>query len=226
MTTQSLPISKTRKDIIVSVIVAALIIGAGALVVYYSRPGGLIMRQPRMTFNVTYALIIGASAFTFLKRHAQGYISRVLAWGFCIAFAIGLAAFYFISDEKSKSWGFKGLLFALTFTLSATILTEAMVFYRKKMSQKSRSNILHQLLFAIVCASFIGAVGYFYTEKAVKGGAVLNYVSTKTPTNTVPLPTNSGPGSIDPSQLPTEDPTLNSLPFDTTPIPTDTTPAS
>ena len=222
MTSQSLPISKTSKDITISVIVSLIIIAAGALIVYYARPAtpgnnpGLIMRQPRMTFVLTYAAIIFATAFTFLKRPALGYISRVLAWGFNIAFAIGLAAFYFFTDDKTKSWGFKGLLFILTFTLSATILTEAMVFYRKKMSQKSRSNIIHQALFALVCAAFIAGVGYVYTDKAVHGGAILDYgiTATTTPQTIVPDPTVS-----DPTQTTPIDPlaSITTLPFDTTP---------
>ena len=73
MTTQSLPISKTKKDIIVSAIISILITVASALIVYYSRPGdathnpGLILRQPRMTFIAAYALSVGAIGFTFLK---------------------------------------------------------------------------------------------------------------------------------------------------------------
>ena len=138
MTTQSLPISKTKKDIFISVLITLLIIAAAALAIYYSRPAspgnnpGLIMRQPRMTFVLAYTFTIGIVAFIFLKRKPTGYISRVLAWSANIVFAIGLGAFYFFSDDKTKSWGFKGLLFLLTFTLSATLLSEAMIFYRKK----------------------------------------------------------------------------------------------
>ena len=214
MTTQSLPISKTRKDITVSVLISILIVASAALIVYYARPGGLIMRQPRMTFVFAYSLIIGFTAFTFLKRPPLGYISRVLAWSSNIVFAIGMVGFYFFTDDKSKHWGFKGLL-----------LSEAMIFYRKKMSYKSRSNILHQLIFALVCALFIGTVGYVYLDKAISGGALLEYRTPATPVNNVPVPSdpNTDPAlnpGLDPSQSTNSsiEPLITSIPIDTTPV--------
>lgn len=195
MTTQSLPISKTRKDIIIAVVISLLIIGGSSLAVYYARPGGLIMRQPRMTFVLLYAVVVGAICFGFLKKEATGYISRPLAWGFCVVDAIGMGAFYFFTDQKTKNWGFKATLFVLVFSLSATLLCEIIIFYRKKMSQKSRNNIFHQLIFAIVCAAYMLGVGYLYCEKAVHGGAILTYQKAVTPT--LPNPSVSIPSTPD-----------------------------
>lgn len=203
MTTQSLPISKTRKDIVISVIVAALIVAAAALTVYYSRPAtaghnpGLIMRQPRMTFVFVYAAMVGVTCFVFLKREATGYISRPLAWGASIVMGIGLAAVYFLTDDKTKGWSFKVLAFAFTFTLSATILCEIIIFYRKKMSEKSRQNIFHRIAFGLVCFAFIAATGYFYCEKGISGGAILDYGVKATPSPQIPSTPTSVP--TDPS---------------------------
>lgn len=203
MTTQSLPISKTRGDIVQAVIVSLLITAAAALAIYYSRPAtpgnnpGLIMRQPRMTFVLIYAVMVGVTCFTFIKREATGYISRPLAWGASVVMAVGLVAVYFLTDEKTKSWSFKALAFALTFTLSATVLCEIIIFYRKRMSFSSRQNIFHQLAFALVCTAFIAATGYFYCEKAIDGGAIIKYEVQKTPA----LPTVPPPSvPSDPSQ--------------------------
>ena len=202
MTTQSLPISKTKKDIIVSAIISILITVASALIVYYSRPGdathnpGLILRQPRMTFIAAYALSVGAIGFTFLKRPPLGYISRVLAYGFSLVFGIATIATYIFTDEKSKSWGFKISLFALVFTLSAALLTEAMVFYRSKRSQKSRNNIIHQLIFGFVCLMFIGTVSYVYVDKAIGGGAILEYNDIQQPVGNNTNPADLGDNSV------------------------------
>lgn len=221
MTTQSLPISKTRKDIAISVLVSILIIAAAALTVYYTRPAtaghnpGLIMRQPRMTFVLLYAAMVGVTCFVFLKKEATGYISRPLAWGACVVMGIGLVAVYFLTDDKTKGWSYKALLFALTFTLSATVLCEIIIFYRKKMSEKSRQNIFHRIAFALVCAAFIAATGYFYTEKAVGGGAILDYGVKATPAPTVPNVSTSVPS--DPS-LSIPGLTETTLPVTTAPV--------
>lgn len=214
MTTQSLPISKTTKDYIISGLVLLGLISSAVLLVYLTRsPEALIMRQPRMTVVVSLSLIMFATAFIFIVRQPLSFFSRPIAWGSVVVSAIAMAAVWiFVSDGKDSFW-FRFAVLSLVITGASTLLTEIMVFYRSFFANKPwRKNIYHRILFSLVIAALTFGISFAYYEFGVSGGAILEYKSFETPETsdfTPELPEGFDPDNID------------SLVPDSTPEPTD-----
>lgn len=176
MTSQSLPISRTNKDYILSGIVVVLLAGAATLSIYLTRPNALVMRQPRMTVIIGLAATMLVTAFIFIGRPALPFFSRPLAWGSVAVSGISAGALaYFTTAGTSSSW-FRFAILCLVLTGGATVLSEIMIFYRRVISDRAWKNaIWHKVLFALVIAGMTFAMVFFYYDKAVSGGAVLDY---------------------------------------------------
>lgn len=224
MTTQSMPISRTRKDYIQSTIAVILIAAFSALGVYFTHPDklrrnaeinflgidipnlqGIVMRQPRMTIVISVSLIMFVSAFIFITREALPYFSRSIGWASVLVSGSALLALgYFNSDGTEGGW-FRFVLLCLCACLFFTLLAEAMIFYRRFFHDKDfRFALWHRILFALVVAIIVAAAGTSYYHFAVENGAILDYGVTQpipevpqnnTPNPALTVPTNTAPSS-------------------------------
>jgi hypothetical protein len=209
-----MPISRTRTDYILSGVVCVLLAACGALAVYVTRPGAIVMRQPRMTVVIALAVIMGVSAFIFIGRSALPFFSRPLAWGAVIVSAAMLGLLALFNDAGTAGGWFRFFVFCTAFSLGATVLAEAMIFYRRFFDDAPwRFALWHKILFSIVVAGLTFAMGYAYYQYGVSGGAVIDYGVT--------TPITPPATELDPSQLPDG---LSDL-TDTAPLGTETTSA-
>jgi len=213
MTSQSMPISKTRKDYGYSAIALVLIAIASALGVYLTRPNAIIMRQPRMTIVVAVGVIVLVTAFIFIARSAQPFYSRVLSYSIvCVSFIFLFAMGFFTDDGRTGGW-FRFAVLCFFITAGLTLLTELMVQYRRLVAKKPfKNHIVHRVIFALVCGLIAATSTFFYYEKGVGGGAILDYgvripteqLQTELPDNLQNLSPNSIPEDI--TQSTTENP--------------------
>lgn len=176
MTSQSLPISKTKSDYILSVVALIAIAGATAAAVFLTKPNAIIMRQPRMTIVLAVGFTILVTAFIFIGKNALPFYSRVLAYssvGVSIIFLFALG--FFNHDGRSGAWFRFGVLI-LFITAGLTLLSEIMIGYRRFVADKNFKNaIWHKIIFAVVCGTVAAGATYIYYEKALDTGAVISY---------------------------------------------------
>ncbi len=198
MTTQSLPISKTKKDYYISAAVLVAIAASSVFAIYLTHPTklksnssidifglsipnlqGAIMRQPRMSIVILLSIIILVTAFIFISREALPFFSRRIAWGSAVVAGVALLGVaFFTSDGRSGPW-FRFVLLCLVSLAGSTLLAEIMIFYRKFIKDKDFKNVMwHRIVFAIVCACLVGLMSGSYYHFAMKDGAIIDYGST------------------------------------------------
>lgn len=217
MTSQSVPISRTRKDYIQSTIAVFLIILFSVLSVYFTNPDktrpnattkmlgieipnwqGIVMRQPRMAIALIVGVLVFYTSFLFMKKDALPFFSRMLAWSSVVAISIILGLVWFFNgDGVNSSWFRFFLLFALI-VLTSTVMAELMIFYRRFFDKKSwRKTLWHRLAFAVVCTviAFGAIVSYYHW--GVENGVILNYGQTTQLSN----PTTQTPGTQNPAPV-------------------------
>lgn len=214
-----MPISRTRKDYVLSGVVVFLITAGSILAVYFTNPlklrtnattdflgitfpnfQGIVMRQPRMTVVVLIAITIFLTAFTFIARPALSFFSRPIAWIAVAISGLGCLGIAFLTDDGRNSAWFRFFVLCLVVTVGATVLAELMIFYRRLIHDwRFRANIFHRLAFAIVCTAIAGAMATSYFHYGVNNGVFLDYgvatntqpvdIPTDPPTSTETLPT-------------------------------------
>ena len=209
MTTQSMPISRSRKDYIESGVVLLLISVVSVLGVYFTHPvklrtnatstllgiefpnfQGVVMRQPRMTIVAFIAIVFFSTGFIFIGRTALPFFSRALAWGAVVVNGIALGAVGFSTGNGTTGGWFKFLLLTLCIIGGSTILAEGMIFYRRFFHDRSfRTLLIHKITFALVCGLLAGAMSGAYYHYAVKDGIFLDYGIA----NINPVPPAAGP---------------------------------
>lgn len=220
MTTQSMPISRTRKDYILSGVVLAAISAVSILAVYFTNPRslrtnaetellgitlpnfqGIIMRQPRMTMVIGVALVFLFSGFLFIARPALSFFSRPLAWALVIISAIGLGASSFFHDSGVHSSWFRFFVFCISWTALLTVMAEGMIFYRRFFHDaKFRTKLFHRIAFALVCGVLAGGMSFAYFHYGIAGGAFLDYgAGTSTPDLNIPI--NPSPPTTVPTSV-------------------------
>lgn len=221
-----MPISRTRKDYIISGLVLVLITAVSFLGVYFTHPKkersnatttilgidfpnfqGIIMRQPRMTIILFAAFAMLVTGFIFISRSALPFFSRPIAWSAVAISGVALAALGFFTKAGTEGGWFRFALLCFVFLLGATVLTEAMIFYRRLIHDKPfRTSWWHRIIFAIACAVITGAMFASYYHYAVDNGIFLNYGVKNPSTNTqIPdVPSNLLPtdGVTTPSSTP------------------------
>jgi len=215
VTTQSMPISRERRDYIQSGIVLIGITIVSVLGVYFTHPAklrsnattsllgidfpnfqGIIMRQPRATIVALLALSIFSTALIFIGRQALPFFSRSLAWGSVVLIGVILAAVGFFNSDGTDGGWFRFLLLSFCFVGGSTALAEAMIFYRRFFHDRPfRTKLAHKLAFAFVCALLAASMSGAYYHFAVKDGLFLDYGVAKVTSNpTIPdVPTSSVP---------------------------------
>ncbi|MFN8015081.1 MAG: hypothetical protein U0R17_00540 [Acidimicrobiia bacterium] len=216
MTTQSLPISRTKKDYVQSTFVVLGIALISALSVYFTHPTklernathkfigivipnfkGIILRQPRMTIVYLIAIAMFILGFTFISREALSFFSRKVAWIFSVLFGLVALSIAFLNKAGTSSAWFRFFIMIFVLVISATVIAELMIFYRKFIVKKTfRTQIWHKIIFGLVCALLSSSIAFFYYHNAMKDGAVIDYGASSTipnakiptiPTSTVPL---------------------------------------
>ncbi len=227
-----MPISRTRKDYIVSGVVLFLIAAASVLAVYFTNPlklrtnattdilgitfpnfQGIIMRQPRMTVVLVIAVLLFFTAFVFIARPALPFFSRPISWISIGISTIGLLGIWFLTDDGRHSAWFRFFVLCLVFTFGATLLAEIMIFYRRLIHDwQYRSNFFHRLAFAVVCTFIAGAMASSYFHFAVKNGIFLDYgASANTVQTPVDIPTTPTTPGDSATTLPATENTAESV---------------
>lgn len=230
MTTQSIPISKTRKDYIQSTIVVIAITAVSALGVYFTHPQklrtnagttllgidfpnfqGIVMRQPRMTVVLIFAVSMFFTGFVFIGRPALPFFSRPIAWSAVIVSLVGMVGVAYFNHDGRSGGGFRFLVLCAVIFGGITLLSELMIFYRRLFGDSAfRINIFHKLAFALVCGLITAAMGIAYYSNAVDGGVFLKYgVTASNPNIDIPsIPSTSNPveGIVPESPIPNETP--------------------
>ena len=232
MTTQSLPISRSKKDYVQSVFVVIAIALASSVSIYFTHPTklernathkfigltipnlkGIVMRQPRMTIVYLIAIAMFVLGFSFISREALSFFSRRIAWIFSALTGVCAFGVAFMTKTGTSSAWFRFFIMLFILIASATVVTEIMIFYRKFMSKnRFRTQYWHRIIFGLLTALICSSIAFFYFHNAMKDGAVIDYG------NNASIPNAKVP-NVPNSSLPLNNITNSSLPLTSTSTP-------